>query len=85
MNETEQMIHEIDGFLRAVGESPLEIPDAVRAADEIDLLRAARAEYLKRLIQRVPKYGRLHSEEAIPDMFLQALKSRAQKLQRGSE
>jgi len=51
MNETEQMIQEIDGFLRAVGESPLALPDTLRGAAEIDLLRAARAEYTKRLLQ----------------------------------
>jgi hypothetical protein len=85
MNETEQMIQEIDGFLRAVGESPLALPDTLRGAAEIDLLRAARAEYTKRLLQRVPKYGRLRSEAAIPDMFLQALRSREQELEKGSK
>lgn len=57
MNETEQMIHKIDGFLGVIGESPLKIPDDARGSGEMALLKAARVEYTERLLQRVSEYA----------------------------
>ena len=75
MNETEQMLHELNDFLCAVGDEPLHIP-AQTALSELDLLRAVKTEYTARLRAKVPAYRSLPSDAAIPDLFLEALRSR---------
>lgn len=80
MNETEQMITEINGFLAAIGEDPLHLPGDLTSCPELDLLRAARSQYTERLLKKVPKYSRLPSKDMIPDMFLEALRSREAEL-----
>jgi hypothetical protein len=83
MNETEKMVREINDFLRAVGDEPLNISAPDTAASELDSLRQARQEYTRRLLQKVPKYAALNSDALIPDMFLQALRSREAELETG--
>ncbi len=80
MNETEQMLDEVNGFLRALGDEPLHI--SVRASlSELDLLGAVKTEYTARLRAKVPAYRSLPSDAAIPDLFLQALRSREAELE----
>lgn len=77
MNDTEKMIQEINGLFRLTGDEELVIP---KCASELELLRKAKEEYKRRLLEKVPKYKKLSSEEAIPDLFLQALRSREHEL-----
>lgn len=80
MNETEKLISEIDGVLRACGDEPLGVSSATPAGEELRLLQSARDAYLARLRTKKPLY-RLLPADMIPDMFLQALKSREAELQ----
>lgn len=84
MNETEQMLDEINGFLRAVGDEPLHL-SMQGPLSELDLLRAVRREYTARLRAKVPAYRTLPSDAAIPDLFLQALRSREAELEGSSQ
>ncbi len=80
MNETEKLISEINGFLRACGDEPLGVSSVTPGGEELRLLRSARDAYVARLRRKMPLY-RLLPADMIPDMFLQALKSREAELQ----
>ncbi|MFM7101165.1 MAG: hypothetical protein ACKO3N_08330 [Verrucomicrobiota bacterium] len=82
MTETEKMLEEINSILRLVGQLPIEVPGPVTAASELDFLARVKAEYTRRLVEGVPKYQSM-DPEAIPEMFLQALKSRKAQLESG--
>lgn len=75
MTTTEKMIEEINGFFAAIGEARLAIPECGPEMPEIELLRRAREEYTRRLLEKEPRYRRLPPAQ-IPDMFLQALRTR---------
>ncbi len=79
MNETEKLIAEINGVLRACGDEPLGVSPATPGGEELRLLHSARDAYVTRLRQKMPLY-RLLPAALIPDMFLQALKSREAEL-----
>ena len=81
MTVTEQMAQEMSQFLRQIGEEELTIPDLKHAGSELALLRAVKKEYTKRLKDKIPKYKYL-PEAIVPDMFLQALRTRAAELER---
>jgi hypothetical protein len=80
MTETEIMIQEINGLFKLTGDEELTIP---KCASELELLRAAKEEYKRRLLDKIPKYRSLPSEALIPDMFIQALRSRESELTSG--
>lgn len=83
MNETEQMLHEVNRLLGSLGDAPLQL--SVEAPlSELDLLRAVKTEYTARLRAKVPAYRSLRSDAGIPDMFLQALRSREAELEERS-
>lgn len=76
------MLQEVNGILRLVGDKPIEVPVPVTAASELDFLRRVKAEYARRLVEKVPKYKSM-DPDAIPEMFLQALRNREAQLQSG--
>lgn len=80
MNETEKLISEINGVLRACGDEPLGFSSGTPGEGELRLLQSARHAYVARLRTKKPLY-RLLPADLIPDMFLQALKSREAELQ----
>ncbi len=82
MNQTETMLQEINGLLRALGDEKLKLPSAVAGLSELELLQAVQREYRRRLLEKVPQYGGLTESEVIPDMFLQALAHREAELRR---
>ncbi len=77
MTETEKMIQEMNGLFRMIGDEELVIP---KCTSELELLRKIKEEYKRRLLEKVPKYKAIPSEALIPDMFLQALRSRENEL-----
>ena len=79
MNPTESMPQEIIGFLKAVGDPELVIPNIGVDRPEIELLTDVREEYIRRLRQKAPKY-RLLPAKLIPDLFLMVLQSREAEL-----
>jgi len=79
MNETEQMLHEINGFLAALGDKPI-VVTRQGPVPELTLLRAVREEYRTRLLEKVPAYRKIPSDTPIPDLFLQALHNREAQL-----
>ena len=81
MTETEKMVREINGFFRAMGEDQLAIPKPGEWKTELQLLRKIKGEYRKQLLEKIPRYRLIASEDAIPDMFLQALRKRESKLE----
>jgi hypothetical protein len=81
MTETEKMTLEVNGFLRLLGDEPLDVPAASASTSELAFLRQVKEEYTRRLLQKAPKYRALKSDALIPDMFLQALKSREAELE----
>jgi hypothetical protein len=80
MTETEKMIREMNGVLKAVGDDELTIPEC---ASELELLSAVKKEYKRRLLDKIPKYRLIPFEKLIPDLFLQALRSRESELKTG--
>lgn len=76
---TEQMIREMNGVLKALGEEELALPKEEERRSELELLRRVKSEYLERLRKKIPKY-RLIPGGIIPDMFLQALRKRESDL-----
>lgn len=82
MNQTETMLQEINGLLRALGDEELKLPSAVAGLSELELLQAVQREYRRRLLEKVPQYRGLTESEVIPDMFLQALAHREAELRR---
>jgi lysozyme family protein len=78
MTETEKIIQEINGFFKVTGDEELTIQ---KCASELELLRTVKEEYKRRLLDKIPKYRALPSETLIPDMFLQALRSRESELE----
>lgn len=83
MTETEKMVREMSQFMRLAGDDELSIPEPEPSASELDYLRTVKREYTRRLLQKVPKYRALSliSEALIPDMFLDALRSRETELE----
>ena len=81
MNETEKMLQEINGLFELTGDPELTPP--TEWTTELELLRAVKKEYKKRLLAKVPKYKLLLLEALIPDMFIQALRSRERELEEG--
>jgi len=81
MTETEQIIQELNGIFKLTGDDEVAIPK--EWASELELLRAVKEEYKKRLLAMIPKYQLLPSESLMPDMFFQALRSRESELERG--
>jgi len=80
MTETEKMIQEINGLFKLTGDEELTIQ---KCTSELELLRTVKEEYKRRLLDKIPKYRAIPSETLIPDMFLQALRSRESALERG--
>ena len=84
MNDTEQLLHAINGLLSSLGDEPIHV--AVPAGEsELTLLRTVRKTYLERLFAKVPAYRAIPKEALIPDMFLQALRNREAQLEEKSE
>jgi len=81
MTETEIMIQEINGLFKLTGDEELTIQ---KCASELELLRTVKEEYKRRLLDKIPKYRAIPSEALIPDMFVQALRSRESELQPGT-
>ena len=81
MTQTETMVREMNGLFREIGEDELAIPEC---ASELELLREVKKEYKRRLLEKIPKYKRIPFESGIPDLFLQALRSRESELKSGS-
>jgi lysozyme family protein len=79
MTETEQIIQEINGIFKLTGDEGVTIPK--EWASELELLRTVKEEYKRRLLDKIPKYRAIPSETLIPDMFLQALRSRESELE----
>ena len=79
MTTTDEMIEGINGFLMAMGEEPLALPENRTGMSEIEALRHAKAEYTRRLLKKEPRH-RLLPPELIPDGLLQALRNREAKL-----
>jgi hypothetical protein len=78
MTTTEKMVQEINGLFKLTGDEELVIP---KFASELELLQVIKAEYKRRLLEKVPKYKMLPFEALIPDMFIQALRKREGELQ----
>ena len=78
MTETEKMIQEINGLFKLTGDEELTIQ---KCTSELELLRTVKEEYKRRLLDKIPKYRAIPSETLIPDMFLQALRSRECELE----
>jgi hypothetical protein len=84
MTVTEKMAREINGLLKALGEAELTIPKQGELVPELELLRRVKEQYAGRLLQKMPQYRSLPTE-AIPDMFLQALRKRENELESETE
>jgi hypothetical protein len=82
MTVTEQMIQEINSFLKAVGDAELTVPKQDELMLELELLRKVKEEYTARLLDKMPQYRTLPTK-LIPDMFLQALRKREAELELG--
>ena len=67
-----------------VGDEPLSVTTPSASTSELAFLKQVKQEYTRRLLQKVPKYGALKSDALIPDMFLDALRSREAKLEAGA-
>lgn len=83
MTMTEQMAREMSEFLRLTGDEPLNVLLESGSTPELEFLRALKKEYTRRLLQKMPQYRLLKSEEFIPDMFLDALRRREAELVAG--
>ena len=83
MTETKKMTGEVNELLRLLGDEPLHVPAPSASTSELAFLRQVKEEYKRRLLEKVPKYRALKSDALIPDMFLQALKSREAELEAG--
>lgn len=84
MNDTEELLHAINGLLRALGDEPIQV--TVPAGEsELNLLRTVKKAYLERLLAKVPAYRALPTDALIPDMFLQSLRNREAQLEGKSE
>jgi hypothetical protein len=79
MTQSEKLADEINGFFKSIGEKELVIPKPGEWVSEVDLLRKIKAEYQVRLLQKMPQYRSLPSD-AIPDMFLLAIRKREDEL-----
>ena len=77
------MVRAMNGFLKEMGEDELPFPTVGKPESELEMLRNIKKEYKRRLLDKVPKYRSLCSEETIPDMFFQALRSRELELTSG--
>ena len=75
------MVQEVNGLFKLTGDDKLMVPK--EWASELDLLRAVKKEYKKRLLAQVPKYKLIPSEALWPDMFFQALRNRELELDLG--
>ena len=84
MTETEKMVRAMNGFLKEMGEDELPFPTGGKPESELEMLRNVKEEYRRRLLEKIPKYRSLRSEETIPDMFLQALRKRERELTSGA-
>lgn len=80
MTETMALLARINGFLGMMNENPLEI-SSENSSSELALLRAIKREYTARLLQQMPRYRALPSEDLIPDALLIALRQREGILQ----
>ena len=74
------MVQEMNGLFKLTGDDELTAPK--EWASELELLRAVKKEYKKRLLAKIPKYKLIPFEALIPDLFIQALRSRESELQR---
>lgn len=84
MNDTEELLHAINGLLSALGDEPIQV--TVPAGEsELTLLRTVRKTYLERLLAKVPAHRKIPNEALIPDMFLQSLRDRETQLEGKSE
>ncbi len=81
MTETEKMAREISELMRLAGDDELSIPEPGPSTSELDFLRSVKREYTRRLLEKVPNYRALRSEALIPDLFLEALRSREAELE----
>jgi hypothetical protein len=79
MTKTEKMVREINGFFKQIGEEEISMPISGEGKSELELLRNIKAEYTKRLLEKIPKYKSI-PPELIPDMFLQALRNHERDL-----
>ncbi len=75
MTETQEMLREVNSFIRAIGETEIAVSANPDEVSELDYLREVKNEYKKRLLKKVPKYERV-PEKNIPDLFLAALRRR---------
>jgi hypothetical protein len=80
MTATEEMLQEMNGFIKMTGDEELTVPK--EWASELELLRAVKKEYKRRLRRKLPLYLVI-PEGLILDMFLQALRNRESELVRG--
>jgi len=80
MNETEELLHAINGLLSALGDEPIQVNPSA-GESELTLLRTVQKTYLERLLSKVPAYRAIPNEALIPDMFLQALRNREAQLE----
>jgi hypothetical protein len=83
MTETEKMVREMNGLFKQIGEEELPFPTSGEREPELELLRKIKEEYTKRLLKKIPKYRGI-PHELIPDIFLEALRSRERKLTSGT-
>jgi hypothetical protein len=83
MTETEKMAREMNDFLCALGDEPLDVPFPDHSTSELQFLRALKQDYTRRLLEKMPQYRKYKSETLIPDMFLDALRRREAELERG--
>jgi len=79
LTRTEKLVQEINLLFKLTGDQELLFP---KFASELELLQVVRAEYKRRLLDKVPQYKVLSSEALIPDMFIQALRNREGELLR---
>jgi hypothetical protein len=84
MTETEKMVRAMNGFFKEMGEDELPFPTGGKPGSELEVLRNVKEEYRRRLLEKIPQYRSLRSEETIPDMFLQALRKRERELTSGA-
>jgi hypothetical protein len=78
MTHTEKLVEEINNLFKLTGDEELAIP---KLEPELELVRAIKVEYKRRLLEKVPQFKVLSSEALIPDMFLQSLRKRELELQ----
>jgi hypothetical protein len=81
MTPTEKMVQEVNGLFKLTGDDELMVPK--EWASELELLRAVKKDYKKRLLAKIPKYKWIPFESLIPDMFIQALRNREIQLDPG--